>query len=237
MAEIDEGRTTKGRSRPDWSSKWRPGEPLPWVRFWWQRWLSDPLLLALSPEQLGRFVRVFAASLGTKTPGIMTEDQVRNWAGYSAAEWRANREAFLPLFNTTRTKGKWRIEHLIEDWKASLTVAKRGHERARKGGEARARKSKGDNAGGPTSTAQAPAQAVLGQQQMSDTETQPFGLREIERSTVPDPEPRSAQAGSPGHSPVASGGTVAVSDLLGRALRAGCADGPDGTARASGGGA
>lgn len=227
MAEIE----GKDKGRPEWVKRWKPGEPLPWAKFDWARWLATPALRRLTPEQRGRFMDVWAATHGTRTPGVMTEEDVRGWAGYSSVEWKLHREAFAQVFNTTRQRGKWRLEDVVETWKASMRVARRTSERARKAAETRHEKSAVAKGLKPASNAPSTRQAD------QRLETQPFGLREIERSPVPDPDARSAQAGSAGHSPVASGGTVAVSDLLGRALRAGCADGPDGTARASGGGA
>lgn len=229
MADDDEGRTTKGRSRPKRSNWWKPGEALPWAKFWWADWLHDPYKRAMTPDQRGRFMDVRAATHGTRTPGVMTEEQVRCWAGYSPAEWRANREAFLPLFNVTRTKGKWRLEDVIETWRASLRIAKTNHVRAVKAAGVRSQNAAGRNGITPTSSAPSNRQAQLGADQMLEVESQPFGLKEVERPSVPDGETRSAQAGIDGHSPVDSGGTVAVSDLLGRALRAGSADGTGGT--------
>lgn len=231
MAEIE----GKDKERPEWVKRWKPGEPLPWAKFDCARWLADPSIRLLTPEQRGRFMDVWAVTHRTKTPGDMTEEQVRAWAGYTPAEWKLNREAFEQVFNTTRKRGRWLLPDVIETWKASMKVAKRNHERARRAADSRSRNVAERNGMKSTSSAPSTRQAVLGAEQK--LETQPSGLREIERSPVPDSDARSAQPGSAGHSPVASGGTVAVSDLLGRALRAGCADGPDGTARASGGGA
>jgi hypothetical protein len=228
VAEHDEG---KDGGRPEWGKRWKPGEPLPWAKFDWARWLANPALRRLTPDQRGRFMDVYANTHGTRTPGVMTEEDVRGWAGFTREEWRGQREAFAPVFNTTRRKGKWLLEDVIETWKASISVAKRTYKRARKGGETRARNAAERNGIGPTSSAQGSAPAQLRAQQRLDVR----GLEQRQRPTVP--EVRSAQPGSAGHSPVASDGTVAVSDLLGRALRAGYADGTDGTAPPSGGGA
>lgn len=225
--------------KQEWSRpRWKPGGPLPWAKFFWTAWLSNPAILALSWEQQGRFMRVWASTHGTKTPGVMTEDQVRGWAGYAPAEWRANREAFVALFNTTRTPGKWRLEDVIEIWKASHTVAVRKRERAVKAAETRHGKRPGRNGLGATSNAPSNArstrQAVLGADQMLDTTTFGGGEIEITRSAVPDPG--DWQPDSNGHSPVAVGGTDAeISALLRGALRASGADGMDGTKRSGGG--
>lgn len=162
---------------------------------------------------------VFANTHGTRTPGVMTEEDVRLWAGYTREEWKANREAFAHVFNTTRQRGKWRLEDVVDVWKASMMVARRNHERARKAAGSRSRNATGRSE--MTSTSSAPSsapstrQAQLGADQM--LETQPFGLRESEKPSVP--EVRAVEGGSAGHSPAASGGTVAVPALLERALR------------------
>lgn len=225
--------------KPEWSGpRWKPGEPLPWAKFDWSRWLARPELRCMTPEQRGRFMDIWAATHGTKTPGVMTEEQARGWAGYTPADWRANREAFAALFNTTRTPGKWRLEDVIETWKASMTVARRTHERAVKAAETRHGKGPGRNGLGATSNAPSNArstrQAVLGADQMLDTTTFGGGETEITRSAVPDPGER--QPDSNGHSPVAVGGTDAeISALLRGALRASGTDGMDGTERSGGG--
>lgn len=221
----------KDGGQVEWGNRWKPGEPLPWAKFDWARWLSWPEVRRLTPDQRGRLMDVWANTHGTKTPGVMTEEDVRLWAGYAREEWKRHRDAFARVFNTTRQKGKWRQEEWIEVWKASERVARRTFERARKGGETRARNAKAGKGDGSSSSARAPAQAQPGlDQRLRGVEV------ESQRPSVPDGELRSAQQGSAGHSPVAAGGTVAVSDLLGRALRAGSADGTDGTAPRSGGG-
>ena len=223
MAEIEDGRDAREKGRPEWVKRWKPGEPLPWAKFDWARWLANPSLRRLTPEQRGRFMDVYAATHGTRTPGVMDEDDVRGWAGYSREEWKANRAAFEPVFNTSRRRGKWLLEDVIEVWKASMLVARRTHNRAVKGGETRARKLKGGNGKGATSTALSTQPAQLGAEQRLDVR----GVDQSQRPTVP--EVHTAQAGITGHSPGDSGGTVAVSALLERTLRVGCADGLDGT--------
>lgn len=222
MAEIE----GKDGGRPEWVKRWKPGEPLPWAKFDWARWLATPALRRLTPEQRGRFMDVWAATHGTKTPGVMTEEDVRGWAGYSPAEWRLHREAFAQVFNTTRQRGKWRLEDVIETWKASMRVAKRSSERARKAAETRHEKSVSAN--GLSTASNAPST------QRADQRLEKRGVDKSQRPTVPEAQ---SENGSAGHSPVAADGTVAVSELLGRVLRTSCADDTGGTAPPSRGAA
>ena len=100
---------------------------MPWARFWWKDWLADPKLNRLSLEQRGRFMDVFASTHGTDTPGVMDEDDVRVWAGYSVKEWADVRELFAKLFTVKRRPNKparWVLERVREDHEASVEAAK-----------------------------------------------------------------------------------------------------------------
>jgi uncharacterized protein YdaU (DUF1376 family) len=115
----------------------KPSEPLPWARFWWKEWLADPGLRRLTLDQRGRFMDVFASTYGTDTPGVMDEDAVRAWAGYSPEDWKKVREAFARVFNLKRRKGKWVLVAILQDYEASLEIWKRARERSMKGVAAR----------------------------------------------------------------------------------------------------
>lgn len=107
-------------------------EPIPWTRFWWQEWLSDSDLRRLTPDQRGRFMDVWAISMGTRTPGVMLEEDVRTWAGYTPEEWADVRETFAKLFSVARRTGKWTNKRVKEDHEASLNAYMVGRERALK---------------------------------------------------------------------------------------------------------
>jgi len=135
---------------------WRkPDEPMPWAKFWWKEWLADPALNRLTLEQRGRFMDVFASTHGTDTPGVMDEDDVRSWAGYSPKEWVEARALFVRLFNLKRKRGKWVLSRVFADHLASIEAAKARHEVAMAGVAARARARKGLATGGPTGGATA----------------------------------------------------------------------------------
>lgn len=230
MAETEEKDDAKAGRNP---YLWKPGEVLPWAKFEWAAWLSNPALRRMTPDQRGRFMDVWAATHGTKTPGVMTEDDARGWAGYSVVEWKANRETFARVFNTTRTKGRWRLEDVIESWKASQIVARRNYDRAMKGVEARVRKSASGN--GLTTTSRTPSATPSGTPSATPGRTDVETLRLEERTDVPDLAAR--DLGRSGLAALASGGTTAGPEaLLERALRAGCADGTGETGPRSRGG-
>jgi uncharacterized protein YdaU (DUF1376 family) len=112
---------------------------MPWGRFWWKEWLADPKLGRLTPEQRGRFVDVWASTHGTDTPGVMDEDDVRAWAGYTPRQWESAREAFLPLFDLKKRKKKWVLMRVLEDYLASVEAAKVKYATAMAGVAARKR--------------------------------------------------------------------------------------------------
>ena len=66
--------------------------------FYWADWLTDPAVRALSREERGGYIDVLAFTQQTSTPGVMTEDDVRGWSGYSVAEWAEHRSAMARCF-------------------------------------------------------------------------------------------------------------------------------------------
>jgi hypothetical protein len=77
--------------------------------FYWRDWLSDPYIRALSRDERAGLMDVWASTFGTRTPGIMSEEQVRNWAGYVVEEWAIHREHFMACFRI-RPDGRWVFE-------------------------------------------------------------------------------------------------------------------------------
>jgi len=117
---------------------WRkPIEPWPWAKFWWKDWLADPKLNRLTLEQRGRFMDVFASTHGTDTPGVMDEEDVRTWAGYSVKEWTEVRDLFARVFSLKRRRNKWVLEAVLRDYEASVEAAKLRREVAMAGVAAR----------------------------------------------------------------------------------------------------
>jgi uncharacterized protein YdaU (DUF1376 family) len=60
----------------------------------------------MSHEERGRFADVLSQTWATRSPGLYTEEQLRSWAGYTAAEWEHSRERFLAC-HLLRPKGLW----------------------------------------------------------------------------------------------------------------------------------
>lgn len=238
--------------RPAARERWQPGEALPWTRFFWRDWLSDPAIRRMSREQRGAFMDVRAATMGTDTPGVMTEEDVRAWAGYSPKEWAEIREVFRPAFSMTRRKGMWVLLGVMEEWQASIRMAKAAHRKAMQGVEARARKRQGDNEITTTGQPEVQPEVAPGVQPGVNTGSHttgasppqeaspPQGLRpQIVRSAVPASlTPQPAHAAAPerdGLSAVGTSGTEAApAALLERVLRTGFAGG---TGNPQGGGA
>lgn len=73
-------------------------ERRPWSPFYWADWLADPAVQSMSFDEQGRYVRVLAFTNQSVTPGRMTEDDVRRWAGFSEADWPEHRVAFARCF-------------------------------------------------------------------------------------------------------------------------------------------
>jgi uncharacterized protein YdaU (DUF1376 family) len=92
---------------------------------------------------------VFASTHGTDTPGVMDEDDVRAWAGYSPKEWADVREVFSRLFNLRKRRGKWILTRVREDHEASKEIYLRRVHVAQMGVEGR-RRTKDLATGGPT---------------------------------------------------------------------------------------
>lgn len=207
MAERD-GKAEKARERR------KQFEPMPWAKWKWKDWLAMPAIRHLSFEQRGRFADVWSTTHGTQTPGVMTEDEVRAWAGYTPEEWKANRKLFMGLFNTTRTKGKWRLEDVIIEHRASMEGFKTRQIRAMKAVDSRSGKSRSRS--DMATTSQLEVQLGVTQREEVRLET-----RDTEITDVPRLERQDVGLSASG-----TGGTAAApSALLERALRAGCADG------------
>jgi hypothetical protein len=134
MAEQDEQNEGVTRSRL------KPGERLPWGRFWWKEWVGDPAIRRLTRDQRGALADVRAFTYGTATPGVMTEEDVRAWSGYSPEEWKKVRDVFALAFKTRRGSKTWKLPDIIEDYAASLAVYNRRHGVAMKGVAGRRRR-------------------------------------------------------------------------------------------------
>lgn len=145
-------------------SRWRPGEPLPWAKFDWRKWLSSPHVSRLTLEQQARFLRVWASTHGTmppETPGIMTEEDVRLWCGYTPAAWKRVRDRFQTLFDTETEPGKWILTDVVTTWRETCERAQVAIERAKKASAAAARKRGSADDGGPESWPQGDLAGVL----------------------------------------------------------------------------
>ena len=119
----------EGATRP----RRKPGEVLPWGRFWWKDWIGNAAVRRLTRDMRGGLADVRALTYDTKTPGVMDEEDVRAWSGYSPKEWAEVRDVFSRCFNLRRRKGKWVLDDIVRDYAASLEVMKRARERAMKG--------------------------------------------------------------------------------------------------------
>lgn len=100
--------------------------------FYWSDWLTDPAVRALSRDQRGAYMDVLAFTHQTDAPGVMTEDDVRAWGGYSTDEWPANRDALRRCFEV-RSDGAWIQKRTVVERKRQTSRL----ENARKGGLAR----------------------------------------------------------------------------------------------------
>lgn len=199
----DKHETKDGDHRQDRRRGW---EPLPWAKFHWADHLSTPAVRLLTYEQRGRFMDVWASTHGTRTPGVMTEDEARLWAGYTPEEWKPNRAAFARVFNTTRRKGHWILEEVEREHRASLQGFRSRQARARKAVTSRSRKRSSDN----EKTTSAPLQVELGVH-LGDVQRQDFQRGREQITDVPRGQP----------SADGTGGTAAgAGALLDDALRA-----------------
>lgn len=123
MAERNEKAAARPRGRR------KAFEPFYWARLEWRAWLSDPAIRLLTREQRARFMDVWCSTHATPTPGEMTEEEVRGFAGYEPREWPAQRDSFAKVFFITRG-GKWTLPDVKQDFKAS----KRAYQSARSAG-------------------------------------------------------------------------------------------------------
>jgi uncharacterized protein YdaU (DUF1376 family) len=105
----------------------------PSFQFYSKDWLTDPDIRALSPDERGRYIDVFARTHLTDHPGVCCEDDVRKWAEYSPAQWKKHREAFARLF-TLKRDGTWIRESVV----AARAAQRRRYEQSVQGGRASA---------------------------------------------------------------------------------------------------
>ena len=179
---------------------------------------------------------MWALACGNTTPGVMTEEDVRAWAGYTPPEWKVVRPVFVPLFKITRGN-KWILETVVEAHTAALN-AHRTRLAVSKAGVSKRRELKQLASDGqqqvlpvvqPEVAKQAPAKPPpVNRHGSPDMEmgrgSGPSGLQEIDRSAVPvlsglsrpetrDHAPLGAQMrGEPAQSPDAC--FRAVADIL-----------------------
>lgn len=170
-------------------ARWKPGEVLPFGRFWWKDWLGDPAIRRLTPEQRGRFMDVRAATYGTATPGEMTEADVQKWAGYTPDEWKKVREDFKRCFKVKGSLRRWFLEDIRADHAASLRVARLAYEKGMKGVAARKRGKDLATTGSTPGTT--PGQP--GVQPQLDTEVR-SQIQEIQKLDKPEAERRAPRA-------------------------------------------
>lgn len=91
------------------------GKRAPSSQFYWRDWLADPAVRAMSRDERGGYADVLAFTHQTDSPGVMTEDQVRGWAGYSSAEWVEHRERFAACFRIRKLDSVWLQKRTVED--------------------------------------------------------------------------------------------------------------------------
>jgi uncharacterized protein YdaU (DUF1376 family) len=98
----------------------------PSSQFYWRDWIVDTR--GMSRDERGGYIDVLAFTHQTPTPGVMTEDQVRRWAGYTEEEWPAHRQVFSERFQV-RDDGTWLQRRAIRERKAQIErreIATRG---------------------------------------------------------------------------------------------------------------
>jgi hypothetical protein len=98
-------------------------------------WLTDPDVLALTRDEQAGFMKVFCTTLNSPRPGIMSEEQVRVWAGYTPEEWTVHQVHYLPLFRV-RPDGTWTMTAL----RTVFLAQQRRLQKARKGAMEASRK-------------------------------------------------------------------------------------------------
>lgn len=192
--------------------------------------MSDAAIRRLSHDQRGRLMDVKSCTWGSQTPGVMTEEDVRAWAGYSPVEWRQHRAVFEPLFNTTKRAGQWLMVEVMQELEAAQNAFEAAREKALKGVEARRSKSSGDSALPTTGSPQVALGLEPGVQPQIDprvnrgSDIPEVQRTEFERTAVPDSRGQRPALTAPA---VAGAGVTAAapSELLERALRAAPADG------------
>lgn len=195
---------------------------LPWGRFYWRDWMSDPRIRRLSFDQRGRFMDVWAATHGTRTPGLMTEDDVRAWAGYDPKDWRLHRDVFAQVFAIGKD-GKWRLVDVIREFKASIEAAKTRRRVAMAGVQKRREVKELGTAGATTGAQQSLEVGPAVQPEVGHrcSDGQKSRSSDPQTSAVPDPQPsaRSGQSSRPSAGGTSgTPGVVSVGEVLARAL-------------------
>lgn len=224
MKETDEKAAKRQRSKPR-------DVPVPWAwaKFFWRDWLSDPRIRRLSHEQRSRFMDVWASTHGTPTPGLMSEDDVRGWAGFTPAEWKKHRDSYRPLFSVGR-KGQWRLEEVEREFKASQEAAKVRRRVALAGVEKRRSNKDLATAGCTDGASDAPDSAppVAPAVDHRGSEVQKSRSSEPQKSAVPElqsPDPAERETRAQSRGPAAGGtsgtdGPVSIGEVLARGLGA-----------------
>ncbi|HKQ57977.1 MAG TPA: hypothetical protein VJY35_08920 [Candidatus Eisenbacteria bacterium] len=100
----------------------------PASQFYWRDWIVDTR--GMTRDQRGGYIDVLAfTNVESSRPGVMTEEQVRTWAGYSEDEWPAHRDVFRARFRIRRD-GMWIQKRVIEERRAQKTRYKRAQKGA-----------------------------------------------------------------------------------------------------------
>jgi hypothetical protein len=208
----------QGRDR---HARWKPGASLPFGRFWWKDWLGDPAVRRLTHEQRGRLMDVRAATYGSSTlgmtPGVMTEEDVRAWAGYTPEEWKRVREDFSRAFTMRgRTHKRWVLVDIEEDYAASSRIARAAYLRAMKGVAGRKKGKDLATTGSTPGTTQ--AQPRVQPQLDTDVRSQNSEIQKADKSEPDSRAPRAqmrSRAGSAG--PAGSSGASPLRGIIARA--------------------
>ncbi len=112
----------------------------PATLWYWKDHMTDPYVRAMTYDERGRYWDVLGITHQTEEPGVMTEEQVRCWAGYTEEEWPKHRAALGGAF---KIQGDvWVQKRTVEDRRKQ----KRRFEQSQRGGRtsaARARDSLG----------------------------------------------------------------------------------------------
>ena len=135
-------RPAAGRRERRSQSAHAPSFPL-----YWRDWLSSPEVRAMTAEERGGYIDVLCFTQGTKTPGVMTEDEVRAWAGYPPEQWPVHREAFRRCFKVTASSGTWIQARAKRERGAQLKRFRRAQKAAKEAAQKRWRDKRLDATG------------------------------------------------------------------------------------------